>query len=212
MHTANMEPVFKTVGQALYTAFVMEITPPSTKGSTQLLIEDLMKQRYGEQTVPLSERSLNMQGMSPLELRGQCAMIRASVQTHLRGHERDTIHARFGHQFTRAAGVTSLRDQYASLCNTQNPSAVLALMWALYVPGIRQFPGESPRAFNIRRTKRENEWSVRGIEKAYGVNKDVLHRDQKMLRKLLHGVEMLAQNKMEELFVKNGVVVDPKYL
>jgi hypothetical protein len=207
--STNNEPVFRTVGQALFVAFVMEVTPPSTKGSTQLLIEDLMKQRYGEAPIPKGERSINMGGMSPLELRGQCAMIRASVNDHLAGQERDAIYARFGHQVTRATGVMNLREHYQSLCNTPSRDAIDALLWALYVPGVRQFPGESVRSFNARRKKRENDWSLRGIEKAYGVGKNVLHRDQQMLRKLCHSVEMLAQGKLEELFIGTRLIGDP---
>jgi hypothetical protein len=60
-----------------------------------------------------------------------------------------------------------------------------------------------------RLKKRKNEWSVRGIEAAYGVGKSVLSRDQVMLRKLLHGVEIQAQAKLEELFVKTRLIVDP---
>lgn len=205
----NTEPVFKTVGQCLYLAYVMEVTPPSTPSPTETLIRDLMKQRYGEAPVPQSERSINMGGMNPLELRAQCAMIRASVNDHLAGQERDAICARFGHQMTRAVAVRNLRDHYGSLCNTQHQEAILGLVWAIYVPGVRQFPGESPRAFNLRRTKRANEWSVRGLEKTYGVSKSVLHRDQQMLRTLLHGVEMLGQGKLEELFARTGLIENP---
>lgn len=206
----NTEPVFKTVGQALYLGYVMEVTPPSTPSPTETLIRDLMKQRYGEAPIPQSERSLNMGGMTPLELRAQCALIRQAVADHLAGQERDTIHARFGHQATRGTGVCGLRDHYGSLCNTQHDEAILALIWAIYVPGIRQFPMESPRAFNARRKKRENEWSVRGIEKKYGFAKSVLHRDQQMLRKLLYGVEMQAQSKIEDIFVRAGLVCPPE--
>jgi hypothetical protein len=205
----NTDPVFKTVGQALYLAFVMEVTPASTPSPTETLIRDLMKQRYGEAPVPQAERSINMGGMNPQELRAQCALIRASVNDHLRSHERDAICARFGHQTTRSNAVRGLRDHYGMLCNSQHQEAILGLIWAIYVPGIRQFPGESPRAFNLRRKKRENEWSVRGLEKTYGVSKSVLHRDQQMLRKLLHGVEMQAQTHMEELFTRTRLIADP---
>jgi len=221
----NTDPVFKTVGQALYLAFVMEVTAPSTPSPTETLIKDLMEQRYGLAPIPIAERSINMGGMNPQELRAQCAMIRASVNDHLASQERDTIWARFGHQTRpgpfddrtmrpttiigwRPTGVRNLRDHYGSLCNTQSDDAILALIWAIYVPGIRQFPGESPRAFTARLKKRENEWSLRGIEKEYGTSKSVLHRDQQMLRKLLHGVEMQAQAKLEDLFTRTGLIGD----
>lgn len=202
----NNDPMFKTVGQALFLAFVMEVTPPSVKGSTQLLIEDLMKQRYGEAPVPRGERGVNLIGITPLELRGQCSMIRASVSDHLAGQERDAIWARFGHQMTRANGVRNLGDHYASLCNTQHREAIQALLWAIYVPGTRMHHNETPRSYNERRKKRTSDWSLRAIEKEYCIGKNVLHRDQQMLRKICHGVEMLAQGKLEELFINTGLV------
>lgn len=221
MNVTKDEPVFKTVGQALFHGFIMEITPPSTPSPTDLAIKDLMEKRYGLPAVPIGERSVNLGGMSPNEFRAQCAMIRAAVQDHLGGHERDTIWARFGHQTRRhegktipgwrPIGVRNLRDHYASLCNTRSQDAILALIWAIYVPGVRQFPGESARAFNLRREKRVSEWSLRSIEKSYGVGKDVLHRDQQMLRKLLNGVEMLAQTKLEALFIETNLIDDPKF-
>jgi hypothetical protein len=204
----NTEPVFRTIGQCLFLAYAMEVTPPSTRSPTETLIRDLMKQRYGEAPVPVGERSINMGGMSPMELRAQCALIRAAVNDHTAGQERDTICARFGHQVTRANAVRGLRDQYRSLCNTQVDEAVLALIWAIYAPGVRQFPGEGAQAFNMRRKKRADEWSTRGIEKNYSVGRSVLRRDQDMLRKLLHGVEMQAQAKLEELFIRTGLVGD----
>ncbi len=208
----NTDPVFKTVGQALFIAFIMEITPLSTPSPTETLIRDLMKQRYGEAPVPQSERSINLGGMTPLELRGQCALIRATVNDHLAGQERDAIYARFGHKYTRALGVRNLRDHYQTLCNSRHAEAILALLWAIYVPGIRQNPGETAQAFNLRRARRSNDWSIRGIEKTYGVDRGVLHRDQQMLRKLCLGVELLAQDKLEELFVRTELICDPAYL
>lgn len=225
MNTTNTDPVFKTVGQALFLGFAMEVTPPSTPSPTDMVIKDLMERRYGEPAVPIGERSLNTGGMKPNELRAQCALIRAAVNDHLASQERDTIWARFGHARRpgvdpltgrarselgwRPIGVRNLRDHYSSLCNTRHQEAILALIWGIYAPGIRQFPGESPRAFTARLNKRKHDFSPRSIEEEYGISKSALSRDQTMLRKLLYAVEMQAQAKMEELFTRTGLIGDP---
>lgn len=208
--TTDIEPVFKTVGQALVTAFGMEYTQMSLRGSTQSLIEDLMEQRYGTAAeIPIAERTVNRGNLTPLELRGQSAMIRAQVRDNLKGVELAAIHARFGHQTTRGNGVMGLAEHFGSLCTTSNRSAIQALLWGIYSPGIRQFPGESATAFNLRRKKREAEWSLRSIEKSYGSSKSTLHRDQQLLRKVCMGTEVRAQGKLEEVFIRIGLVMDP---
>lgn len=209
MIPTNDTPVFKTVGQALYVALVMEVTPAAVKGSTQLMIEDLMRQRYGEEPVPASERSVNMAGLSPLEFRAQCARIRADVVQHLAKSECAAIHARFGHQATRGNGVHYLMDYLAPTCVTGNRDAILALIWGIYVPGVRQHPGESVTAFNQRRSKRVSEWSLRSIEKSYGSSKSTLGRDQQMLRERCHALEIRGQEEMERLFIASRLIVDP---
>lgn len=219
MNLTNTEPVFKTVGQALFTAFAMEITEPSTPSPTGRFIEDLMEKRYGLPPVPIGERSVDLGEMNPDEMRAQCGLIRKVVEDHIAAQERDTIWARFGHQTRgfrehmrpgwRLIGVHNLRDHYASLCNTQSKEAILELIWAIYAPGVRQFAGESVTSFNQRRERKAHQWSVRGIESRHGVAKSVLHRDQQMLRKLLQGVENIAQTKLERVFISTRLITDP---
>jgi hypothetical protein len=210
MTTANSDPLFSTVGEALVTAFGMEFTSMSVRGSTQSLIEDLMEQRYGKaaDAAPRDPR-VNRGDLKPIELRAQSAMIRAQVEGHLKGVERAAIHARFGHQTTRGNGVHELAQHYGSLCTTGNQSAIKALLWGIYAPGVRQRPDEGARAFNLRRSKRESEWSLRAIEKSYGCSKSTLHRDQQLLRKVCGGTETVAQNKMEDVFIRAGLILDP---
>lgn len=205
----NDEAVFKSIGQALYTAFSMEFTEPSLKGGTQLMIEDMMEQRYGLPPVPKSERNINLSGMSPDEFRAQCRLMRESVKKTLAAQERDTICARFGYQQTRADAIMALREHFESLCSTRSRDALLALIIGIYMPGMRQYHDETPQQFNLRRTRREQRFSLRSLEREYGVSKSALHRDQQLLSKLCNAIELRAQARMEEVFIKSGLLPDP---
>jgi len=208
-YLVNAEPMFKSVGHALAVAFAMETTKPSVESTTEAVIKDLRERRYGADPMPDAETSVNASGLRPNEFRAQCGLIVACVDASLPAHERDAIYARFGHQLRRAFGIRNLRDHYGSLCNTQSLGAIHALITGIYVRHVTQEPGESPQAFNKRRKRRELEWSLRSIEKEYGVGKNVLHRDQKMLKGIFYGLEVQAQEKLEVVFVHDGLILDP---
>lgn len=203
------EPIFKSIGEALSLAFSMEIRSVSLKSPTDEAIKDLMKQRYGEPPVPISERRINTDGMTELEMRGQCALIRVAVDQIVTQDERFAIHARFGKQLRRSSGVQGLFDLFSSVCVTHHPDAIRSLLWGIYQPGITQAPTESARAFNIRRSKREADFSTRSIEKAYGCSRATLRRDQTMLREKCNQLETSGQNRLEAIFIEGGIVADP---
>lgn len=190
-------------------AFSMEVRGISMKSPTDEAIKDLLKQRYGEPPVPLSERRINTDGMTELEMRGQCARIVYAVDIHVSQNERFAIHARFGKQLRRSSGVQGLFDLFSQICVTHNSDAVKSLLWGMYQPGITQAPTENARAFNVRRSKREANFSPRAIEKAYGCARTTLQRDQKMLRERCMELEISGQNKLEFIFIRAGIVADP---
>ena len=201
------ETMFKSIGEALSIAFSVTETDPPVKGSTASALESLKEERYGLPPLLESERRVNRAGLKDNEFRAQCTLIIRLVETRLREHEHCVVVARFSRRPVRKAhAVRSLRDQYRSLCTTQNGDAILALIWGIYVPREMAFPNETPQDFNARRKRREKEWSVRSIEKEYGGSKSTLHRDQSMLRQVLAGVEQQAQDRLEGWFVANGIV------
>jgi hypothetical protein len=203
------DPMFKSVGQALSIAFAVTETPPAVRGTTDRALRDLKEDRYGLPAASQGERSINKEGLNDREFRAQCVLIVDTVDTRLAGHERGTVIARFTRQAVkRAHAVRALRDSYASLCNTQNSDAVLALIWSIYTPGVQPYPNESPATFNARRKRRAHEWSARTIEKEYGVGRNVLNRDLQMLREMLIKIELQAQERLERIFVRDGLLAE----
>lgn len=183
---ATADPIFRTIGQALYVAYVVEVTPLAQKGGTQIVIEDIMRKGGYQSESKRSERSINLGGMTPLELRAQCAIIRESVDK-LDGPQQYALKARYGRQTTRAAGVQGLLELLGALCNSRKDDAVRALIWAIY-------------------EENREEWSLRRIEKQYGIGKNTLHRDQQLIRKLVIRWQGLGEATLDGKFQASGLV------
>lgn len=207
---AVTETMFRSVGQALSIAFSVAESPASVKGTTDRALKDLSERRYGAAPRIDADRTLNRDGLKDNEFRAQCVLVIRMVDDRLAGHARDTIIARYSKTVVkRAYAVRNLRDHFASLCNTQHRDAILALCWAIYAPSVTAFPNESVQDFNVRRKRRELEWSTRSIEKEYGVGRSVLRRDQGMLRELFREIETRALETLEMAFIAAGLLPMP---
>lgn len=204
------DPIFKSVGQALFVAYTMEITGASPRGTMES-VRYLLEERYGNEPTLKSERTIDIGGLTTLEFRAECARIRKSVSDKLDHFERDAIWARFGHADTKAAGIRGLHDYYRSICTIRNDSATLALMNAIYRPGARRrVPLPDPMGRGLNEYKRQvrgrDEWSLRKVEEEFGISRMTLQRQQATLRELTHKLEMRAQAKLETLFLHAGLI------
>lgn len=185
-----MQGVFQSVGQALFVAFLMEVLPVTQQTSTQILIDGLRK-RCGVWDDQRAPSTINFGGLSPLEVRGQCALVRATVQDHLPGPERDALYARFGHQVTKAKGVRGLAEYIGPLAGVQKEMALLAVTWSLYQPGKRV----------------QDRWSLRAIEEETGVSKSQLQRAAQTIRHMAQSLERRADERLTVLFEETELVV-----
>jgi len=190
------DPVFVTVGQALHVAFLMEVLPPTQKGPTQIFIEDMMRRRFNLDQLSATERRLNTSGLSPLELRGQCAIIRACVQDHLPAPERAAVWSRYGHHRTKVEGVRGLVAYLGSMCPMQHREAQLALTWAIY----------TPRAVTPDRHGRSRDWSLRDISKRYDVPRSTLGETRQLIKQHGQRLESVGEDRLGELFDRTGLV------
>jgi hypothetical protein len=205
MSAILQDPIFKTVGQALYIVYAMEVTAVSNKGATQVAIENMMEDRYGE-IKDERERQINMGTMTAFELRGQCAVVRRWVEDLLPGPERNVVYARYGQRSIndrgqivldrRAMGCRGLAQQLFSICQTQNEEAAYALIFGLFASGAG---------------RRRAEFSLRRIERELGPSKSALHRDQGLLKMQCNTLEVRATTRLEEHFMRKGVIPDPAH-
>lgn len=199
------DPIFKSVGQALYIVYAMEVTPVSQKGGTQVAIENLMEQRYGE-LLDERERQINMGTMNAYDLRAQCSVVRLWVENLLPKRERDVVYARYGQRKIddrgtiqldrRALGCRGLAQELWVNCASQSEDAAYALIFGLFASGAG---------------RRRAEFSLRKIERELGSNKSTLHRDQVLLRTECQNLEVRATARLDEHFCRKGLIVDSAY-
>ncbi|MCW5319647.1 hypothetical protein D5039_00155 [Verminephrobacter aporrectodeae subsp. tuberculatae] len=180
--------IFRSTGQCLHVAFLMEILPATTRGFMQAMLEAHMK-ALGVREEDVQERTIDFSGMSALEIRGQCAMVRGMVEHHLVLPEACAVKAHYGHTVTKAAGVRGLAAYVAPLLSTTHRDAVLALAWGVYG------------------TEKQREGlSSREIADYYGLAKSTAQRDQQTIKRM--GRDMLSRGigQLNARFQASGLV------
>lgn len=184
--------VFRSVHQALHVAHLMAVLPPTQKSNTQALIEHLMREAGVSREVE-RDGTLNFQGLSPLEVRGQCAMVRGAVIHHCTEPERMAIWAWFAHDGSKAEGVRFLRDWFAGDWCTDSPHARMLMTWRASVT-------EDSAAARM--------CSYRDIEGEHGIPKSTVQRQVQALAKTARGLRERGAARLEEMFLAHGLVDD----
>ena len=182
-------PVFASVQQALHFSFLMEILPATQRSQMQVMIEALMKQCGVWEETPVAPRTIDFGGLTALEIRGQCAMVRGAVEHHLTRPERDAIHAGYGRQKTQAEGVRGIASYTSGMTNTTNADAILAMTWGLFCPR------------HIAETL-----SLRKIESEYGLSRSCAQRDQQIIRKTHKSLFDRGVERLGVTFQNSGLV------
>jgi len=181
-------PVFRSVEQALHFSFLMEVEPATQQSQMQTLI-DRMLEELGR--APQREQgTINFGGLTALEIRGQCAMVRGAVAHRLIQPEIDAVHARFGARATcQPAGVRGVRDYSLPLLFTQHDSATLAMAWSIY--GAQRDREALPS---------------RRIAAEYGLAKSTVIADTGRMRRMARMLEGRAIERLTPSFVADGLV------
>lgn len=182
-------PIFRSVGQALYVSYLMEVLPPTQKVSTQVLIENLREQ--AGKTEQRMASAINIGGISPLDFRGQCAMIRAAAHHRLPTPEHAAVRCQYGWKYTQAAGVMAMSDYLAPQVGIEHEWAFRGVIWRICHRG-------NQRA--------KDRFSNRDIERETGVSKDTLDRAAKIARNSMELLRARAEDRLHEKFASDGVV------
>lgn len=174
--------IFKNIGQALHFSFLMEFLPATRKGATQVAIENLIR-NSGRVFDEPHQSTINFGGLTPLEVRGQCAMIRAAVKDHLLEPEKIAIWARFGCDQTKADGVEGIAHYLEPLCLVKG-DALLALVCNFYA----------------------GEPKMRAISADYQVELTKLARAKQVIGRNTARLEMGAKDRLAELLMRDQAV------
>lgn len=182
------QPVFRSVQQALSFSFLMETLPVSQKSQMSAIYIQGGNNVRGNDSPVVS--SITFGGLNPLEVRGQCAMVRAAVQDHLMLSERMAIFARYAYQAQKSSGVRHIRDKSIPLLSCKDEFAALCMAWSIF--------GTEEQKEGL---------STRAIADAYSLSQSMVARDTKEIRRTFKIFLYGAHDKLESLF-KNSHLID----
>lgn len=180
-------PIFTSVEQALHVAFLIEILPASQKSQMQVILERMMED--AGLTEDREVGTVNFAGLSSMEVRAQCAMIRGAVVHRLPAPEAQAVHARYAHQKAKAEGVRGVRDYCRPRITTQGDAPTLAIAWNVYA-SIKQRDGIS----------------VRKIAAEYSLAPSTVGRDVQRVRETGQMLLNQATQRLEPQFSESGLV------
>jgi hypothetical protein len=194
-----MEAIFESTQQALHVSYLVMSEPVRDKNGLRLtlirIIESIgtlnrrqaafLDYLYGEKG-----GSVNFEGLSPLEVRGQCAMITACVLHQLQPAERYAIWVRFGRGVERKQGVIWMAKKLRAALNLSNLNAIR------YLVAEQSLPKE----------QRDPEKTFKYISEKTDVPVRTLERAAMMIRKQLRTYENAAYDTLTPMFERDGVV------
>lgn len=186
----NDAPIFRSINQALHVAYLMAILPPTQKSPTQLVITDLMEMAGVRKEVE-REGTINFAGLSPLEVRGQCAMVIAAVRHQLRPAERFAIEAWYAHDHNKAEAVRFLCDWCEPHWTIESPAARMLITWHV------NLPDEVHNRYTC---------SERLIAGEHGIPKSTVHDQIVKVRKAVVAWRRHAVGQLEWMFIDRGVI------
>lgn len=181
-------PIFRSVYQALHVAFLMEILPVRERGHLDRMTEMLMRDAG---IMPAREPhigTINFAGLSAIEVRGQCAMIRAAVRDRLPIHLACAVWARWGHQTTKSAGVRGLIEYCGPLLSVGDSAARLAMGWAIF--------GTEIQRRGITGAEIAREWALNGR---------AVQRDIVTIKRAARAAQEAATDALDGIFRRDGV-------
>lgn len=180
--------VFRSVQQALHVSFLMAQLPVTQKGSTQTLLEALMEEAGVAKDVR-RDGTLNFAGLSPMEVRGQCAMVRGAVLHHCSAMERHAIHAWFAHDASKAEGVRELRDYCSARFTIDIRAAQTLIVWHINVQG---------RARDL--------CTERAIAAEHKLSQSTVHRNIVVASQTCAMLRNAGMRRLDALFQRDGLV------
>ena len=188
--TEIITPIFNSVQQCLHFSFLMEILPATQKSQMQAMIERMLED-MGIAPERRAESTINFGGLTSLEIRGQCAMVRGAVAHHLPKPEADAVYARYGHQVCKAGGVRGIRDYSQPMLSTHNDLATLTMAWSVF--------GSA---------RQRKDFSVRKIADEFGLGKSTVTNDVGKIRQTARFLENRAVERLLPIFEQGGLVGD----
>jgi hypothetical protein len=182
--------IFRSVSQALHVSFLMATLPVTQKSNTQALVERLMEDAGVRKEVH-RDGTLNFAGLSPMEVRGQCAMVRGAVDHHCQPLERAAIHAWFMPTVTAAKNdaILALREHCAPTFTIEGSSPRAVVLWHIHSQG---------RARDV--------CTERAIASEFVLSQSTVHRNIVAVSKVCTLLRRRGMDALEGMFLRDGVI------
>lgn len=202
------QAMFRSTSQALHFAFMIQAYEVSVENIMSKAIRAIMKElgiwNEGDPS------TVDFSGLSPLEIRGQCAMIRAIVRDRLPGPEAWAIQARYGvNEIAMIDGKKQFvfsRERYEAIMNLGNWMAP-------------SFPNFNPLAVDILvakavgavNKKQSGGITFREMAEQFGLSHGTYHHAMKRVSERLIALESRAVDTLTPEFERDGVVLSENY-
>lgn len=193
------QAIFRSTSQALHFSFLIEAYEMSVESimarAMRMIMTELGLWNTGEPS------TVDFGGLSALEVRAQCAMIRAAVRNRLPPPEVWAIQARYCvNKISLENGQRKpvfSRARYESIMNLGD--------WiAPSLPAINKMAVDLLVARAV--DKRVVDAALRQMAESFGTSKSTLHRAMRDVRLRLETLENMAISRLEPAFVADGLV------
>jgi hypothetical protein len=195
--------VFKSVEQALFVAFLFEVLPATSRSPTAIVIDSLRENYDAWGVEPRSQdRAIDFQGLSPLEVRAQCASVIGMVMNHLPGHERDAVLVRYSRRtdsiegaMNKPGAVNRQAAYTAPQAQITKPLLALAVAWSCWGT----------------KTQRRD-LTVRAIAEEFCESDSTVNRQRRRMREAGEWLFARAVDRLEPLMKTTELVETPYFL
>lgn len=194
-----MDAIFRSTQQALHVAYLVMSEPVREKNGLRLtlirIIESLgtlnkRQAAFLDYLYGSADGTVNFAGLSPLEVRGQCAMITAAVMHQLPLAERYAIWVRYARGTQRKEGVIWMSKKLRATLNITNLNAVRYLVAEQSLP----------------KDARDPEKTFKYISEQTGVPIRTLERAAARIRTHMRTLENRAYNVLTPMFMRDSVI------
>lgn len=187
----NEAPIFKSTMQAIHVSYMLASLPASEKGNTQSIIE-WMREKAGkpEAEVPEELRTVNFSGLTRLQVRCQCAYVRAAVERMCVAPEIHALRIKFANDSTKADAVRYLAE-YLRDGAFVSRELKMHVLWYLFMSN---------------ETRREYGLSLRAFEGKYGMDHVAIQRECAAIMRTTNALREVGARRVTAYLIAKRVV------
>lgn len=187
------QPIFRDAGHALHVAFLIHSLPPTIKSPTAIVIDRLVKGNHVWDELPApNESRVNFSGLSPQEVRAQCAQVVSMVNHLPHQAERDACQAIYGRQVIKANGVRGMAAYCAPVLGCSD-SMALYIAWHVFM-----------------RAHQRQGVTMQDIAREFGTNLQVVRYAADIVRKYAVAMHARAIDALTTRFLDGGLILDER--